>query len=121
MDKETHLNLLRKLEKNPDYTQRQLAVDMGVSLGKLNYCLKNLMASGWVKVNNFHNNPNKRSYGYLLTPSGMEEKARLTVQFLRRKVKEYDQLQEEIKQLMVELDETKSDVKNGINKEEGGA
>ena len=114
MNKETHLQLLRKLEKNPELTQRQLAAEMGVSLGKLNYCLKKLVESGWVKVNNFHKNPNKRSYGYLLTPSGVEEKAQLTVQFLKRKVEEYDQLQEEIKQLVVEVNEAK---KVGLNKE----
>lgn len=118
MKQEIHLHLLRKLEKNPKLTQRQLAVEMGVSLGKLNYCLKKLMESGWVKVNNFHNNPDKRSYGYLLTPSGVEEKAKLTVQFLKRKVREYDQLQEEIKQLMAEVDETKKiaiDEKKGFS------
>ncbi len=112
MSKETYLNLLRKLEQDPDCTQRQLAVEMGVSLGKLNYCLKKLVESGWVKVNNFHNNPNKKVYKYLLTPSGIEEKGRLAIQFLKKKVKEYDQLQEEIRQLEEEVGELKNSSQN---------
>jgi EPS-associated MarR family transcriptional regulator len=104
MSKETHYKLLRRLEKNADATQRELAQDVGVSLGKLNYCLKKLIEKGWVKANNFHNNPNKSSYRYLLTPSGIDAKTRLTVQFLKRKLEEYDRLQQEILSLEEELE-----------------
>jgi EPS-associated MarR family transcriptional regulator len=103
MSKETHYKLLRRLEKNADSTQRELAQDVGVSLGKLNYCLKKLIEKGWVKANNFHQSPNKAKYRYLLTPSGIDAKTKLTVQFLKRKLEEYDRLQEEIRLLEDEL------------------
>ena len=97
------LNLVRRLEQNPDYTQRELAKEMGVSLGKVNYCLKKLMEKGWVKANNFRNNPNKAGYAYLLTPKGIEEKGKLTVAFLQRKMEEYELLKSEIAQLQEEV------------------
>ena len=104
MSKETHLKLLQKLEKDPDCSQRQLAKEVDVSLGKLNYCLKKLIEKGWVKASNFRKNPDKRAYyKYLLTPSGIEAKAKLTVQFLQEKIKEYDRLQKEIEQLRQEV------------------
>lgn len=103
MSKETHYKLLRRLEKNADATQRELAQDVGVSLGKLNYCLKKLIEKGWVKANNFHQSSNKAKYRYLLTPTGIDAKAQLTVQFLKRKLEEYDRLQEEIRILEDEL------------------
>lgn len=103
MSKETHYKLLRRLEKNADATQRELAQDVGVSLGKLNYCLKKLIEKGWVKANNFHQSPNKAKYRYLLTPSGIDAKTKLTVQFLKSKLEEYDRLQEEIRLLEKEL------------------
>jgi EPS-associated MarR family transcriptional regulator len=96
---EIHFNLLRKLERNPQYTQRELSKEMGVSLGKINYCIKKLIEKGWVKVNNFRNNPNKISYSYLLTSNGIEEKSRLTISFLYRKMEEYELLKKEISQL----------------------
>ena len=91
-----HLDLLRKLEANPEYTQRQLSREMGVSLGKINYCIKKLTEKGWIKLQSFKNNPNKVSYAYLLTPKGLEEKAKLTVAFLKVKLKEYELLKKEI-------------------------
>jgi len=99
---ETPYHLLKHLDAKPDATQRELAGALGISLGKLNYCLKSLIAKGWVKVGNFSRNPNKKGYAYLLTPQGVEAKARLTVQFLQAKMREYDRLQREIEVLQKE-------------------
>tara|TARA_B100001173_G_C15711019_1_gene430239 strand:+ start:267 stop:605 length:339 start_codon:yes stop_codon:yes gene_type:complete len=93
------LDLLRKLELNPEYTQRELSQEMGVSLGKINYCMKKLIEKGWVKLSNFSNNPNKVNYIYLLTPKGIEQKARLTFSFLAIKLEEYEILSNEISKL----------------------
>jgi len=101
---EIHFDLLSKLERNPQYTQRELSKEMGVSLGKVNYCIKKLIEKGWVKVNNFRNNPNKISYSYLLTSKGIDEKSRLTISFLYRKMEEYELLKKEISQLKVDSD-----------------
>jgi EPS-associated MarR family transcriptional regulator len=86
------LDLLRKLESNPHFTQRELSREVGVSLGKVNYCMKKLTEKGWVKLTNFSHNPNKMGYAYLLTPSGIEEKSRLTFSFLKRKLIEYEEI-----------------------------
>jgi len=102
-EKETDLNLLRRIEKNPNYTQRKLSSEMVISLGKVNYCLRRLVEKGWIKVNNFHNSENKGAYAYLLTPKGIEEKGRLTYHFLQSKVNEYNHLKEEIKNLKKEV------------------
>ena len=99
------LDLLRKLESNPQYTQRELSRGMGVSLGKVNYCMKKLTEKGWVKLTNFSHNPNKMGYAYLLTPSGVEEKSRLTFSFLKRKTAEYEILKKEINALQLESEE----------------
>ena len=99
------LDLLRKLESNPQYTQRELSQEMNVSLGKVNYCMKKLTEKGWVKLTNFTHNPNKMGYSYLLTPSGIEEKSRLTFSFLKRKVIEYEILKKEINTLKLESEE----------------
>lgn len=101
---EIHLKVLRRLEKNPDITQRQLAEALGVSLGKANYCLKALINTGLVKVRNFKKNTNKRSYFYILTPKGIEAKARISMKFLQRKVEEYEALRLEIEQLRKEVE-----------------
>ena len=85
-------------------TQRELATALGVSLGKVNYCLKALIEKGWVKANNFRNHNNKAAYAYLLTPKGLERKAQITVRFLKRKVEEYEALKQEIEQLQREVD-----------------
>ena len=100
---ETHLNLLRHLEENPNITQRELAKTLGISLGKTNYCLKALINKGLIKANNFKNSANKRAYLYILTPMGIEAKAGISVRFLQRKMKEYEQLRQEIEQLKTEL------------------
>lgn len=92
-----HLNLLRKISSKPNASQRELAVDLGFSLGKLNYCLKALKAKGMIKIKNFKKNPKKLNYIYLLTPKGISHKAKLTLNFMELKMKEYDQLKKEIK------------------------
>jgi EPS-associated MarR family transcriptional regulator len=95
--------LLRRLATDPDTSQRQLAKELGVSLGKLNYSLQALITKGWVKADNFSRNPNKKGYAYLLTPKGIEAKARLTVIFLQHKVIEYEKLMTEIDELRQEV------------------
>lgn len=101
---ERHLKALRLLQEKPEMTQRQLAEELGVSVGAANYCLKALVEKGWVKVENFHKNPKKLRYLYLLTPMGIAAKGRLTASFLRRKLAEYEALSTEIKQLQTEMD-----------------
>jgi len=100
---ETHYHIFKLLEARPDITQRQLAKELGISLGKVNYCLKALIEKGQVKARNFRRNPSKRKYVYLLTPKGIEEKGQLTARFLRRKMAEYERLKQEIEQLRLEL------------------
>jgi EPS-associated MarR family transcriptional regulator len=103
MQPEIHFQLLKLIEQHPNWTQRQLAQALGVSLGKVNYCLKALKEKGWVRWGNFSQNPNKLSYVLLLTPQGIAQKLSLTAHFLRRKEAEYDQLQAEIRALREEL------------------
>ena len=107
-NKDIHLDLLRKLEANPQYTQRKLSQEMGVSLGKVNYCMKKLIEKGWVKLINFSRNPNKVRYTYYLTPKGIEQKTRLTFVFLAIKMKEYEMLKEEISILQQDSEKLKS-------------
>jgi EPS-associated MarR family transcriptional regulator len=106
---ETNLKVLRHLEENPNVTQRQLAEELGISLGKANYCLKALIEKGLVKAGNFRNSDNKRSYLYLLTPSGLEAKTKITVSFLQRKVQEYEDLKTEIQELQREVANNETD------------
>ena len=103
MDQEIHLKVLRELEDNPELTQRELAQKMGVSLGKANYCLKALIDRGLVKARNFRNSDNKRAYLYVLTPKGIEEKSRISVSFLKRKMDEFEVLRREIEELQREV------------------
>ena len=98
------LELLKLLNDQPQLSQRDLARAMGVSLGKANYCLKALMDKGLVKLGNFRRNPDKLEYAYLLTPAGLEEKSRITLGFLKRKLAEYEALEKEIEQLRGELE-----------------
>ncbi len=90
------LNILRKINNNPHVNQRELARDLGFSLGKLNYCLKALTNKGLIKIKNFKKNPNKVSYIYILTPKGLTIKATLTLNFMKRKMIEYDELKAEL-------------------------
>ena len=91
-----HFDVLRKIQKKPNSTQRELAGELGFSLGKLNYCLKALQNKGLVKIQNFKKNPNKVNYFYVLTPAGIAEKTKLTLNFMKRKMKEYDELKREL-------------------------
>ena len=95
-NEEDHFDLLRKIQKQPDASQRDLARELGFSLGKLNYCLKALKKKGLVKIENFTKNPNKLNYIYVLTPEGISEKTKLTLNFMKRKFKEYEELQKEL-------------------------
>ena len=95
-DNQDHFEVLRKIQKKPNSTQRELAEELGFSLGKLNYCLKALQNKGLVKIENFKKNPNKLNYFYVLTPAGISEKTKLTINFMKRKLKEYDELKKEL-------------------------
>jgi EPS-associated MarR family transcriptional regulator len=99
------LDLLRKLESNPHFTQRELSREVGVSLGKVNYCMKKLTEKGWVKLTNFSHSSNKLGYMYLLTPQGIEQKARLTTSFLKTKIEEFEMLRDEISKLKLDAEE----------------
>ena len=96
-DDQDYLNLLRKIKNNPESSQRELAEELGFSLGKLNYCLKALKSKGLIKIDNFRKNPNKINYIYVLTPKGISEKTKLTINFMKRKMQEYDELKTELK------------------------
>ena len=110
-NKDIHLDLLRKLELNPEYTKRELSQEMGVSLGKVNYCMKKLIEKGLIKLMNFNRNPNKAGYAYLLTPKGIEEKTRLTFAFLAIKIEEYEMLKDEISKLKQDAKKLNSEKK----------
>lgn len=99
-----HCHLLHLIERQPDITQREAARHLGVSVGKLNYCMRALIARGYIKLGHFQRQPDKRVYRYMLTPAGIEQKARITLQFLQRKMAEYDRLAQEIRQLRAELE-----------------
>ncbi len=93
---EDEFNLMRQLNRSPKSSQRELANHLGFSLGKLNYCLKALQKKGLIKINNFKNNKNKINYIYLLTPKGIAKKTKLTINFMKKKMQEYDELKNEI-------------------------
>ena len=95
-DNQDHFEVLRKINSKPNSSQRELAGELGFSLGKLNYCLKALKDKGLIKIKNFRKNPNKLGYVYILTPKGFAAKTRLTLNFMKRKMKEYDELKMEI-------------------------
>ena len=103
--RDIRLDLLRRLESNPEYTQRELSKEMGVSLGKVNYCMKKLTERGFLKLTNFSHSSNKMVYAYLLTPQGIEQKARLTTSFLKRKIEEFEMLRDEISKLKLDVEE----------------
>jgi MarR family transcriptional regulator, temperature-dependent positive regulator of motility len=99
------LHLLREIAADPATSQRSLARRLGVSLGRVNFCLRALADKGLVKADNFRRSDNKRAYAYVLTPQGVDEKLRLTMSFLQRKMVEYDQLQVELEKLRREVGE----------------
>ncbi len=101
---ELRYRFLHIVAERPDITQRQLARELGISVGKVNYCLRALMDKGLVKVRNFRNSNDKLAYAYVITPRGMEEKINVTYAFLRRKMAEYDALRQEIEVLWSEVD-----------------
>ncbi len=105
LTEETSYRLIKILEANPEISQRQLAQEMGISLGKVNYCLKGLIEKGIIKAQNFKNSKNKLAYAYLLTPDGLEEKARITARYLKCRLTEYQVLQREIEMLQKEVQE----------------
>lgn len=96
MNNEDHFKILRKIQKKPESSQRQLAKELGFSLGKLNYCLRALQQKGLIKIKSFNKNPKKFNYLYILTPQGIAEKTKLTINFMKRKMEEYDELKKEI-------------------------
>ena len=102
-NQELEYRALKILEQQPDLTQRQLAAELGVSLGKTHYLVKSLIDVGWVKLDNFQRSDNKWGYAYLLTPKGIVEKAAITARFLVRKKQEFNNLQLEIQQLQEEV------------------
>ncbi len=104
---EIRYRLLKLLEANPNLTQRQMAEEMGLSLGKFNYCLKELVKKGIVKIERFTSSGNKAAYMYILTPQGIEEKARVTASFLRRKIVEFEEIQQQISELVGEIDDNR--------------
>ena len=96
-DDQDHFEILRKVQKNPNFSQRELAEDLGFSLGKLNYCLKSLQKKGLVKLENFKKKKNKINYlRYVLTPKGISVRTKLTINFMKRKMREYDELKKEL-------------------------
>lgn len=104
LQEDTYFRVMRILQDNPDLTQRELAKKLGISVGGLNYCLKALMEKGLVKMKNFANSKNKFGYVYVLTPTGMAEKAAITQRFLQRKMDEYEALEAEIEALRSEVE-----------------
>jgi EPS-associated MarR family transcriptional regulator len=102
-NQELEYRALKILEQHPELTQRQLAEEMGMSLGKTHYLIKSLINVGWVKLDNFQKSNNKWGYAYLLTPQGIAEKAAITARFLTKKQREYNLLKDEIAQLQAEV------------------
>jgi EPS-associated MarR family transcriptional regulator len=99
MNSDIHFKLLDILEKNPELSQRLLSRELGISLGSINYCIRALIEKGQVKAQNFKNNSNKIGYVYLLTPQGISEKIKMTKDFLKKRINEYEELQSEIERL----------------------
>lgn len=104
MNDSIRYQILKLLDANPAISQRELARELGISLGKTNYCIRAVMEKGWVKARNFKNSNRKSAYLYQLTPSGITAKARITSRFLDRKMREYERLQQEIQQLRAEVE-----------------
>jgi EPS-associated MarR family transcriptional regulator len=106
LQEDHHFWVLRRLQEKPDITQRELANELGISLGGVNYCLKGLVEKGWVKMQNFSRSENKMHYAYLLTPTGVAGKTLLTTRFLKRKMQEYEDLRTEIEALKEEVSQS---------------
>jgi len=113
--KQNYLDILRSIQKKPDITQRKMAINLGFSLGKLSYCLKSLQQKGYVKINNFKKSERKIRYIYKLTPSGISEKTKLTISFMKRKMEEYEELQKELNNIDLTYDTINYNLKNKKN------
>ena len=107
---EYRYRILKLLEADPKASQRQIADELDISLGRVNYCLQALIQKGLVKAKNFRNSGNKRAYLYLLTPKGIDEKTRVTLRFLKVKLNEYETLKRELEELQREAGKTKTEV-----------
>ena len=105
LQEDTHFRVLALIEKNPELSQRDLAKELGVSLGGVNYALRGLVEKGFIKAQNFSRSDKKLSYAYILTPTGLAEKSLLTARFLKRKMEEYEALKSEIEMLQYSLNE----------------
>jgi EPS-associated MarR family transcriptional regulator len=117
---EYRYKILKILEVNPEISQRDLARELDVSLGRVNFCLKALIEKGLLKATNFRNSNNKLAYMYLLTPRGIEEKSAITAQFLKIKIQEYANLEAEIQLLRLEANQlNKAQLKLGLTSGEG--
>ena len=103
MNSDIHFKLLDILEKNPELSQRLLSRELGISLGSINFCIRALIQKGQVKAHNFKNNSNKIGYVYLLTPQGISEKIKMTKDFLKKRINEYEELQSEIERLKQDM------------------
>ena len=103
MSEEMSYQVIKLIEQEPEISQRELSKQLGVSLGKVNYCLRALIDKGWVKAKNFKNSQNKLAYRYAITPHGVQQRASLTVSFLKRKLVEHEELQREIESLRSEV------------------
>jgi len=113
IETEEMLILMRVINENPQMTQRDLSSRLGLSLGKINFLIKSLIEKGFIKADNFKNSNNKISYLYLLTPAGIEEKTKITYRFLKRKMEEYEKLENEIRHLKKEVDLLDNSVPEG--------
>ncbi len=107
-DKPELFQILRKIVEKPESTQRELAKGLNLSLGKLNYCLKALREKGLIKIQNFKKNPKKLNYVYVLTPKGITEKTKLTINFMKRQMEEYDKLKSELQNQKADLKKIKN-------------
>ena len=116
---EYRYKILKRLEANPEISQRELAGELGISLGRANYCIQALIEKGLVKANNFRNSKNKKGYAYLLTPRGIEEKAKITVQFLKIKIAEHEALTKEISGLQAEAVQVQARQPSGASPNKG--
>jgi EPS-associated MarR family transcriptional regulator len=115
LESEEILKVLREITQTPEMTQRELSSRMGISLGKVNFLVNALIQKGLIKAHNFKNSNNKKAYLYYLTPTGLEEKAKITYLFLKRKMKEYEQLERDIRQLEQEVSEARVHTRSAID------
>jgi EPS-associated MarR family transcriptional regulator len=116
---EYRYKILKRLEADPEISQRELAGELGISLGRVNFCVQALIEKGLIKAKNFRNSKNKKGYAYLLTPRGIEEKAKITVEFLKVKIAEHEALTKEIKNLREEAGKVPAPQRGGASPKKG--